>query len=62
MRSDVGGGEGNLPRNMSHDGFDVTNLIPPHGQTDACENITFPQLSLRAVMTLPCIYNTLVKS
>ena len=23
----------------------------PHGQTDACENITFPQLSLRKVIT-----------
>ena len=24
---------------------------PPHGQKDNCENITFPQLRLRAVMS-----------
>ena len=43
------GGGGTLPCDLSRDGFAVTYLPPPPGQTDACENITFLQLRLRAV-------------
>ena len=41
-------GGGTVPCDLSHDAFDVAN---PHsrGQTDAWENITFPQLCLQAV-------------
>ena len=45
-----GGGKGklgNLPCDLSHDKCDVP--IPPPEQTDACENFTFPQLSLHAI-------------
>ena len=42
-----------LTCNLSHDAYtyDVTYPTPPSpcGQTDICENITFPQLLLRAV-------------
>ena len=27
-------------------------------QTDACENITFPKLRMRAVIAIPCSYLT----
>ena len=41
------GGEGNtgsaLPCDLSHDAFDVSRPPPKREQTDACENITFPQ-------------------
>ena len=29
---------------ISHDAYDVTYLPFPHEQTDACENISFPQI------------------
>ena len=38
-----------LPCDLSHDACDVTYPPHPHRQTDACENITFPQLLLRVV-------------
>ena len=40
-----------LPFDLSHAIFDVA-YSPPHGQPDACENITFPQLHLRVVKIL----------
>ena len=36
---------GTLPCALPHDAFDI--YFPARGQTDACENITFPQLRLR---------------
>ena len=49
------GDEGDtLPCDKSHDACDVLTLPPRpvRGQTDACENVTFPQLLLRAVNIL----------
>ena len=43
----MSGGGGTLPCDLSHDAFDHTY---PREQTDACENITFPQLRLRVVI------------
>ena len=42
-------GDGTLPCDRSDDAFDVT-YPPPRQQTDACENISFPQLLLRVVI------------
>ena len=39
-----------LPCDLSHDACDITTTLSPCGQTDVCENITFPQLRLRAVI------------
>ena len=59
-RSDVQGERGYLPCNLSHDAFDVTYSTPPpapnYELTDACKNITSPQLRLRAVINgLHCV-------
>ena len=43
---DLSRGGDTLPVDLSNDAFD---LAYPREQTDACENITFPQLRLRAV-------------
>ena len=45
-RSDLQGGT--LPCDLSHDVCYVP--IPPCGQADTCENITFLQLRLRAII------------
>ena len=42
------GGGGTLPCDLSHDVFDVT-CPSPRGQTNTCENITFPKLRLWAL-------------
>ena len=44
---------GTLPCDLSHDAFDVTY----HPQTDTFENITFPNLRLRAVVYLDLMTN-----
>ena len=43
----AGGGVGYLLCDPSHDPCDI--YLSPYEQIDACENITFPQLHLRAV-------------
>ena len=39
-----------LPCDLSHDACGITTTLSPCGQTDVCENITFSQLRLRAVI------------
>ena len=45
-----GGLEDTLPCGLSHDACDVLTPPQPCEQTDACENITFPQLRLWTVI------------
>ena len=47
----MSGGRVTLPCDLFHDACDVPNPLP-RKQKDACENITFPQLRLRALIRL----------
>ena len=38
--------------------MDNSHMVAPLGQTDACENITFPQLRLRAVTKNRQLFNS----
>ena len=46
----AGGGVGYLPSDPSHDPCDI--YLSPYEQIDACENITFPQLPLLALINV----------
>ena len=47
-----------LPCDLSHDAFDVTYHPLLRGQTDTCENISFPQLRLWAVTIVATVLST----
>ena len=44
------GPQANKFGNITYPIMHLMLLPPPHGQTDSCENITFPQLRLWAVI------------
>ena len=45
-RSQLSGGRWRIPYHVTYPKMHVMYLTPPREQTDACENITFPQLRL----------------
>ena len=45
-----------MPRGCLPEGGVCPGGVPPRGQTDTCENITFPQLLLRTVKIQPVIF------
>ena len=50
VRSPGEAGKGTIPCDLSHDAYDVPTPYTLNRMTDACKNITFPQLHLRAVI------------